>query len=200
MNKDSMRKMIWDFLEDNHLSIHLKSPHDRIPNFIGSTAAAKLLRNTQEWINSKVIFSSPDTAQKKVREYALADKKILIMASPKLKKGYVSINPKNTLNKEKIASTIDGAFKFGNSIKTFPKVDMVIEGSVAVDLMGNRLGKGGGYGDKEISYLFSQNVINNKTPIVTTIHESQIVEKVPMEKHDKKINMIVTTERVIRIN
>lgn len=199
-NKDIIRNMIWDTLNDKNLFLSPKPIYGRIPNFKGSTAAAKLLRNTDEWINSNVIFSSPDSAQKKVREYALKDKKVLIMASPKLKRGYLLINPIRTENKEKIASTIEGAFKYGNSIKSFPKVDMVVEGSVAVDLKGNRLGKGGGYGDMEISNLFNQKSIDNKTPVVTTVHEMQIIDKVPIEEHDEKINMIITPKRVINVN
>jgi 5-formyltetrahydrofolate cyclo-ligase len=38
------------------------------------------------------------------------------------------------------------------------------------------------------------------TPIVTTVHEAQIVEKVPLKPHDKLVNMIVTPERVVRID
>jgi 5-formyltetrahydrofolate cyclo-ligase len=199
-DKDSIRKMIWDILNEKNFSLPPEPSHGRIPNFKGSTSAAKLLRTTEEWINSKIIFSSPDSAQKKVREYALKDEKVLIMASPKLKKGYLLIKPNHTLNKEKIASTIDGAFKYGKILQNFPKVDLVIEGSVAVDLSGNRLGKGGGYGDKEISYLFNQKAVDNKTSIVTTVHEIQIIDNVPTEAHDKKINMIVTPKRIIRLN
>lgn len=198
-NKDAIRNMIWDTLNDKNLFLS-KPIYGRIPNFKGSTAAAKLLRNTDEWINSKVIFSSPDSAQKKVREYALIDKKVLIMASPKLKRGYLLINPIGTDMREKIASTIEGAFKYGKPVKTFPKIDMVIEGSVAVDLKGNRLGKGGGYGDMELSHLFNQKAIDKKTPVVTTVHEMQIIDKVPIEEHDKQINMIITPKRVIKVN
>jgi 5-formyltetrahydrofolate cyclo-ligase len=77
---------------------------------------------------------------------------------------------------------------------------MIVEGSVAVDKSGNRLGKGGGYGDREISELLSKKAITTSTPVVTTIHEMQIIDEVPTEEHDQKINMIVTPERVIRIN
>jgi 5-formyltetrahydrofolate cyclo-ligase len=199
-HKEIIRKMVWYSLTDNNLSLPPKPAHGRIPNFKGSTAAAKLLKTTEEWKKSKVIFSSPDSELKKVREYALKDKKVLIMASPKLEKGYLLINPIDTLNMEKTASTIDGAFKFGKPVKNFPKVDMVVEGSVAVDLDGNRLGKGGGYGDMEISHLYRQKAIDNKTPIVTTVHEMQIIDKVPTEDHDEKIDMIVTPKRVINVN
>ena len=76
---------------------------------------------------------------------------------------------------------------------------MVIEGSVAVDIYGERLGKGGGYGDMEISYLKNNKLINPNTPIVTTVHEIQIIERIPSEPHDEKINMIITPERILRI-
>ena len=198
--KDKIRNMVWNALNDAGLTVSPRPIHGRIPNFKGSTEAAKLLRTTEEWINSKIIFSSPDSAQKKVREYALKDKKVLIMASPKLKNGYFLINSVHIPGKEKSASTINGAFKFGKSIENLPEVDMVIEGSVAVDLEGNRLGKGGGYGDMEISHLLKENAIDSKTPIVTTVHEVQIIDKIPVEEHDKKINMIVTSKKIIKIN
>jgi len=197
--KNHLRNYIWDSLIDKNLYIPPKLPYGRIPNFKGSTAAAELLRSTPEWNNSKTIFSSPDSAQKKVREFALKDKKLLIMASPKLKKGYLLIKPDNVEGNEKSASTINGAFKFGESINKFPLVDLVVEGSVAVDMHGNRLGKGGGYGDVEIQHLFNGKSIKNSTPIVTTVHEIQIIDKVPIEAHDKPINMIVTPKRVIRL-
>ncbi len=198
-DKEKLRCTIWDTLESNNLSKPPKPPHGRIPNFIGSTAAAKMIRATEEWINSKIIFSSPDSAQKMVREFALKDGKLLIMASPKLNNGYLLINPSDVKRNEKEASTINGAFKFGKQINKFPNVDLIVEGSVAVDIKGNRLGKGGGYGDVEINHLFEENAINMNTPIATTVHEIQIIDKVPTEVHDQKINMIVTPKRVIRI-
>lgn len=199
-DKKRLRNLIWKTLEDNNLSKPPKPPYGKIPNFVGSTAAARMLRCTKEWQNAKVIFSSPDSAQKKVREFALLDEKILIMASPKLKEGYLLIDPHQLKGKESTASTIKGAFKFGSQIKKFPRVDLVIEGSVAVDKSGNRLGKGGGYGDREIFHLLKERAVKISTPIATTVHEIQIIDKIPTEEHDQKINMIVTPKRVIRVN
>jgi 5-formyltetrahydrofolate cyclo-ligase len=172
----------------------------RIPDFHGSGKAADLLRNSPEWKNTQTIFVSPDKAQRKVRENAFYDGKDLIMPSPKLLEGYILLENSSTLGNEEESSTINGAFKYGHRVKTFPIVDMVVEGSVAVDKFGGRLGKGGGYGDVEISFLQHQGVIGSETPVVSTVHESQIVERVPLESHDKKINMIVTPDRVLRID
>jgi len=198
-DKDRLRNLIWSTLEAKNLTKEAKPPYGRIPNFIGSANAAEVLRSTDEWQNARVIFSSPDSAQKKVREFALLDSKLLIMASPKLKDGYILIDYNRVKGNEKTASTIDGAFKFGSQIHKFPKVDMVIEGSVAVDKFGNRLGKGGGYGDMEICHLLEENAITKSTPVATTVHEVQIVDEIPTEAHDQKINMIVTPKRVFKV-
>jgi 5-formyltetrahydrofolate cyclo-ligase len=195
--KESIRTMIWDNMERNNISISYN--HGRIPNFHGSNKASNLLRNTIEWKNSNTIFVSPDTAQKSVRKNVLTDNKYLIMPTPKLLNGYIKLEPSTIIGYEDEASTIEGAFKHGQLITTPPHIDMVVEGSVAVDMYGGRLGKGGGYGDIEISYLKNNKLIKPDTSIVTTVHEIQIIERIPLESHDEKINMVVTPERIIRL-
>jgi len=152
---------------------------DRIPNFEGSEKAAELLRSLPEWRNAKIIMANPDYAQHRIRENALIDGKILIMATPRLRKGFVKIDPAKVKGKESFASTIKGSLKYGEDIgyKT-PRPDMKIVGSVAVDFLGNRLGKGSGFGDREIEFAEekSKNLI-----IVTTVHDWYMqVERTPV--------------------
>ena len=78
----------------------------RIPNFVGSEKAAEKVRELKEWKNAGIIVANPDFAQQKVREFALLDKKVLIMASPRLRQGYLKIDPKKVEGKERFASTI----------------------------------------------------------------------------------------------
>ena len=195
--KQSIRKMIWEKMEGSNISV--SKSYGRIPDFQGSNKASDMLRNSMEWKDSSIIFVSPDTAQKTVRKNAFLDGKDLIMASPKLLNGYILLGTTSTKDNEEEASTIEGAFKHGCKVTSIPDIDMVVEGSVAVDMYGGRLGKGGGYGDMEISYLKNNNIIGVETPIVTTVHEIQIIGRVPMEPHDEKINMIVTPKRILRI-
>lgn len=196
--KQKLREEIWALLEMKNLIKTSKSCFGRIPNFKGAQLAACRLKNTFEWETSQTIFSSPDSALRDVRRNALEDGKILVMATPKIAEGYLLINPEKVRCREKIASTIEGAFKYGEKIEKFPQIDLVVEGSLAVDLKGNRLGKGGGFADKEISNLLSEGAIDNYTPICTPVHPLQIVNKLPVEGHDEKINMIVTQDTVIR--
>lgn len=198
-SKEELRREIWDLLFNEKISLRDNGDYNKIPNFKGADIAAKRLSQTIEWDQSKIIFSSPDSAQIPLRKYALNDEKILIMATPKIKDGYLIMNPKN-IDNPNFAATIDGAYEYGKFITDLPKIDLVVEGSVCVDKLGHRLGKGGGYGDMEISYLIENKCITEDTPIATTIHPLQIVPMVPTEKHDQKINMIVTINEVIRVN
>ena len=199
IKKEELRTYMWNLLFNKKLSNRINGDYNKIPNFKGSELAAKRLSQTIEWDKSNVIFCSPDSAQIPVRKCALTDKKLLIMATPKIKDGYILLDPKN-IDEYDLASTIDGAYTYGEFINKLPEIDLVVEGSVCVDKKGHRLGKGGGYGDKEINYLIENNYIKKDTTIATTIHPMQLVSNVPTEKHDEKINMIVTTNEVIRIN
>lgn len=147
-NKEELRNIVYKKLIENHIS----TPHfiGRIPDFKGSEKAADNLSSTKEWNISEIIFSSPDTAQRWVRENALKDGKTLIMVTPKIENGYLKLEAQDLEGREREGSTIEGAFKYGEKIEKLPRVDLVVEGSVAVDKTGGRLGKGGGYGDREI--------------------------------------------------
>ena len=197
--KDKVRKSIYDNLFNNGFSNRPNGDYGKIPDFKGSDIAAELLSKTEEWKSSITIFSSPDAAQTPVRYLALKDNKNLIMASPNLTHGYLFLEGQNIKEIEE-ASTKEGAFKHCSKkdISNI-KVDLVVEGSVGVDRMGHRIGKGKGFADMEIDDLKKRNIINNTTPIATTIHPFQLVNHIPTESHDQRINMIVTTREIIRV-
>ena len=208
--KEQVRKSIYDKLLNEGQSLRPNGDYGKIPDFKGSDIAAELLATTKEWKNSKTIFCSPDSAQIPVRYIALKENKNLIMASPNLEHGYLFLEGNKSNGKEKEAATKEGAFDHCSKFFDFGEtsssddsldiaIDMVVEGSVGVDRLGNRIGKGKGFADREIEDLFKKNLIDENTPLVTTIHPFQLVDYVPMESHDKRLNMIVTTREIIRI-
>jgi 5-formyltetrahydrofolate cyclo-ligase len=194
--KQQLREKIWNEMERSGIAAFPLPCRGRIPNFVGAEAAAEKLRKLDEWKKAKTIFVNPDSPQRKIRENALKDGKILIMASPRLKKGFILLKPSNVKGREHFASTIKGAFKFGVETRDFPKPDLIVEGSVAVDVHGHRLGKGHGYGDVEIKTLKG---MFGAIPIATTVHDMQVVEDVPFEEKDEKVSLIVTTTMIIRV-
>ena len=196
--KRRLREKIWKLMEEKRIAIFPLPPQNRIPNFRGSEKAARLVTTLPEWKKARTVFVSPDSPQKKIRKLALKEGKILIIATPKLKEGYLKIDPRDVKGKEKEASTIAGAFRFGKKLNELPRPDLIIIGCVAVDRNSfYRLGKGGGYGDREIRTFISR---FGKIPVITTVHELQIVEGVPHDENDTLVDCIVTPDRIIRKN
>ncbi|MCS7106099.1 MAG: 5-formyltetrahydrofolate cyclo-ligase, partial [Candidatus Aenigmarchaeota archaeon] len=151
--KAKLREKIWKLMQEKNIARFPFPVYGRIPNFEGSEKAAEKVRELEIYKKARIIFSNPDYAQRKIREFALKDGKILIMATPRLKHGYLIIEPKKVKGKEEFASRIKGAFKYGEKIEKIPRPDLIVTGCVAVDRNGNRLGKGGGYGDREINFF-----------------------------------------------
>lgn len=203
--KEQVRKSIYDKLFNEGQSLRPNGDYGKIPDFKGKDIAAELLASTDEWKESKTIFCSPDAAQIPVRYLALKDNKNLIMASPNLEHGYLYLEGNKLNGRECEASTKEGAFNHCSNFFDFGgdsfdmDIDLVVEGSVGVDRLGNRIGKGKGFADREIEDLFNKDLISENTPLITTIHPFQLVEHIPMESHDRKLNMIVTTREIIRI-
>lgn len=191
MEKQELRNLIWKEMTDSSIARFPLPCSGRVPNFAGAEIAAGKLCELPEWKTASVIVSNPDSPQRKVRELALQNKKTLIMASPGLKSGYLRIDSQNP----QAASTIRGAFRFGKKLEKMIRPDLIITGCVAVDENGNRLGKGKGYGDREIASLRSE---FGKVPVATTVHDAQVVDFVPHEPHDQKIDIIVTPTKIIR--
>ena len=199
--KEILRKSVYDSIFYGGFSNRPNGDYGKIPDFKGSDIAAQILAKTEEWKKSKTIFVSPDSAQTPVRYLALKDNKNLIMASPNLEHGYYFLDGSSLDGMEMEASTKEGALKYktDNDSTHHLSVDLLVEGSVAVDREGHRIGKGKGYGDREIADLLERKLIKATTPLATTIHPLQLVDFVPTEDHDQKLNMLVTTEEIIRI-
>ncbi len=194
--KEHLRDLIWFLMEQKKVATFPLPVKGRIPNFIGSDKAADLVRTLPEWKKARIVFANPDSPQRKIREYALRDGKTLIMASPRLKHGFLHIEPRDAEGREEEASSIRGAFKYGSPFMEMPKPNLIVTSCVAVDRSGWRLGKGGGYGDIEVRTIQEE---FGKIPVVTTVHSLQVVDSVPHVEHDAKVDIIVTPEGIYRI-
>lgn len=201
--KQRIRLLVWNKLEESGVATFPKPIFGRIPNFIGASRAADLLCSHKIYRDAKVVKVSPDSPQKSVRMKCLMDGKLLIMPTPRIREGFLIIDPRNVpKNKIKFASTIKGSYVFGKKAEPeyLPKIDLIVVGSVAVTMDGWRLGKGEGYSEIEYAMLRMFNKINEETPITTTVHELQIVEYIPYERFDVPVDYIFTNNRVIEIS
>ena len=72
------------------------------------------------------------------------------------------------------------------------KIDLVITPGLAFDPHGNRIGYGKGYFDK----LFKS--LSTDCTKIALAYDFQIVENIPAERHDQKVNLILTEKRKIK--
>lgn len=61
----------------------------KIPNFIGSEAAAEMLRGPESYSSATTVKVNPDAPQRRVRETILMDGKTLVMSTPRIRQGFL---------------------------------------------------------------------------------------------------------------
>jgi len=200
LSKEEIRMRVWRLMEEKSIAALPKPVYHRIPNFIGAEKAAQNLRGLPEYKSAKAVFCNPDSPQRPVREMVLRDGKTLVMATPRLKQGFLLIDPSHlTASQIFEAATIHGAFQFGRSVEpSAVKVDLFVAGSVAVSSNGGRLGKGTGYSDQEYALLKNAGALSSRTLVVTTVHDVQIVENIPNQEWDVPVDVIVSPTKTIR--
>ncbi|HPU01831.1 MAG: 5-formyltetrahydrofolate cyclo-ligase [Firmicutes bacterium] len=71
------------------------------------------------------------------------------------------------------------------------QIDLLIVPGVAFDLKGNRLGYGGGYYDRFFNRL------RPGVPLVALAFELQLVEHVPVEPWDRRVDWLLTEKRAV---
>ena len=202
--KSEIRERVWALLTERRVGRFPLPLHDRIPNFAGAEEAARRLTELPEWRRARRIKCNPDAPQRAVRLAALRQGKTVVMAVPRLRAArcFLRLDPRSLQGKLAQAATIKGASALGVPISPaqIGRIDLIVAGSVAVDETGARLGKGGGYSDLEFALARSVGVVDDDIPVVTTVHELQVLtEAIPMTAHDVPLDIVATPERVLRV-
>lgn len=197
--KKKIREMVWNMLEEKGVARFPKPVHGRIPNFQGAEEAGKRIIMLEVYKRAKVVKVSPDSPQYYIRLRCLIDGKKLIMPTPRLKDGFLLLDPLRIPRRffEK-AAAIRGAFEFGVKInpENLPEVDFIILGSVAVGRDGSRIGKGEGYGEIEYAILREYGRVREDVPIATNIHDLQLFDSLPQEPYDVPVDIIATPTKM----
>src|ERR687891_2205067 len=188
-SKDQVRKAVWKAMDREGVS-RFPGAEARIPNFAGAKLAAQRLAGHRTWKRAQVIKANPDSPQTHSRRHALEEGKTLVMAVPRLrdKHPFRLLDPRK-LNAKQVreAATIKGALRHGKVVADdeLPEIDLVLCGSVAVNLKGARVGKGGGFSDIEFAMLLENEKVDEHTLVATTVHPIQIMrENLMVTDHD----------------
>ncbi len=201
--KRALREEVWEALRAAGAA-RFPGARGRIPNFTGAEAAAERLRDHPRWRTASAIKANPDAPQWPVRQRALSDGLVLLMAVPRLAeaKPFLLLDPARLPVTPRAASSIKGATEHGQPVGAdeAPTVDLVISGSVAVDPTGARLGKGGGFADLEFALATTTGLIRPETLVATTVHPLQVIKpgRIPMTPHDVPLDLIITPDELIQ--
>jgi 5-formyltetrahydrofolate cyclo-ligase len=175
--KQQVRDRIWALLEREGAAKPPGRVVGKIPNFLGTEAAADQLAALPPWEEAQVLKANPDKAQRPIRARALTEGKVLYMAVPRLadELPFYLLDPEHLSMSPWEAAAKEGAAKAGRKVAAteLPSVDLVVCGSVAVNRQGARIGKGGGFSDLEVAFLVEAGVIRADTVLATTVHPSR---------------------------
>jgi 5-formyltetrahydrofolate cyclo-ligase len=199
--KAAIRQRIWQRLEAERLAAFPRPIYGRIPNFKGSYEAAARLADLPEFQRAHAVKVNPDAPQLPVRRLALERGKLLLTPTPRLREGFLLLDP-DKLGEQDLrrAASIGGAAKLAQHVglDELPRIDLIVVGTVAVSQRGARVGKGEGYAELEYATLRQLGHIGEAVPIATTVHDVQIIDDIPVEAFDVPVDIIVTPTRVIR--
>src|ERR1700704_2275457 len=195
--KDEVREEVWKGM-DREGVWRFPGAEGRIPNFAWAKLAAEKLAGHRLWRRARVIKANPDSPQTHARRLALEEGKTMIMAVPRLRDPHPFrlLDPRKLSAKQvREAATIKGAMRHGRVVseEDLPDIDFVLCGSVALNLSGARVGKGGGFSDLEYGLLIHAGKIDEHTAIATTVHPIQILrEHLPTMAHDLPVDLVAT--------
>jgi 5-formyltetrahydrofolate cyclo-ligase len=201
LTKQEIREKVWQAIEES-VARRFPGARGRIPNFVGAERAAERLSELDVWKQAMVLKCNPDSPQRPVRLRALKSGKIVYMAVPRLRalKCFIELDPARLGKNITKASSIEGAFRFGRSVgpDRMNPIDLIVCGTVAVNAAGVRIGKGGGYSDLEYGLTRQAGLVRRTTPIVTTVHDIQVVDgELPTVAHDIPVDYVITPTTVL---
>jgi len=94
-SKSEIREKIWNRMEEEGVARFPTPIKGRIPNFVGAEKAAEKLKEVPVFRNAKRVKVNPDSPQNSVRAEVVKRGKVLFMPTPRLRKGFLKIKPKN---------------------------------------------------------------------------------------------------------
>ncbi|QDG52150.1 5-formyltetrahydrofolate cyclo-ligase [Persicimonas caeni] len=197
-DKQAAREWVWERLREEGQARFPFPVTGRIPNFAGAEQAAERLLDHPIFAGVERIKCNPDSPQKPLRRMALERGITVFVPTPRLKGGFLRFDPhKIPADKFREASALSkwDRWKEEVDLDQMPQLDLIVTGCVAVTEDGRRAGKGEGYSDLEFGIL--EELGHERVPVVTTVHETQIVGGFPIDAHDIGLHAIATPERII---
>jgi len=206
--KEATRKEVWE-----HLRKYAR-PDSRfhwdfnefIPDFEGSEICNNKIRKMDIYQKSRCIFVTPDNCLEALRNYAINDRKHLVVSTYGIGRDFFYIAPDSVpKGDEKLAATLDGMEYFGKNVslkelKSLMKIDLMFTVASIITPYGLRWGKGHGYFDLEWAMFWECNIVDEETTIFAVAHDCQMLDlDLEMTVYDTIVDIIITPKTYIEI-
>lgn len=189
MQKDEIRKKI--------LSLRRSQPKEEARKK-DSLIQDKLFK-LQEFVNAKTILfyisKEDEVGTEQMIKKVLKEGKRVVVPISEVKKKDLLLSELKDFDKElepRTFNILEPKKEFRRLISP-DELDLIIVPGVAFDLSGNRLGRGMGFYDR-----FLKRVKKN-IPIIGLAYDFQILEKIPVNEMDVKVNKIITEKRILNV-
>jgi 5-formyltetrahydrofolate cyclo-ligase len=94
--------------------------------------------------------------------------------------------------------TVPGIFGFNEPVGETARLtdaELIVIPALAADRSGNRLGKGKGFYDRALEGIAGSNI-----PVAAVLYDQEVLNQLPTESHDQRVNFVVTPSQTLRIS
>jgi len=196
--KDELRKWLWKYLSDYHLTMVPRPCFARIPSFKATQVATSKLTKQPQWQDADTVVISPDDATTEARKEAMRAGKRLFVPLPKTETAVLleNVDPKQVSP----AALMKEAERFGNVVPLteLSGAPLFISGAVSVDRYGNWLGQSDIFGELHPSLTRRDGILNGAVRVVL-VDDMQIFEDFAylMDSTDAPVDILVTKTKVV---
>ncbi|KAL6712379.1 hypothetical protein ACN47E_000256 [Coniothyrium glycines] len=223
VSPDERRKLVWArvYLQLLHYAV----PDSRFnldflsftPDFRNSSAAIEHVADLLCYKSAKTVLVTSDNSLEQLRYRALRDGKKLLVATYRLRRGFVLLDPARiSEDRYELAACLDGMEKSGHCQSiTLAKlrddglsVDMCVTGALAISEQGIVIWEGHALFEVQWALLHDIGVLSAQAPVVAVAHMCQVVAEAQLEidpfKPDKagevQCDFVVTPEKVLAVD
>lgn len=196
--KDELRKWLWKYLSDYHLTMIPRPCFARIPSFKAADVATTRLVGLEAWKGADTVLVSADDVTYDARMEAIKAGKRLYVPVPGEERVHrlENVSPEHA----QVAAMIKEINRFSSVMPLAAARDtqLIVMGALSVDRLGNWLGQG------QVFSELPQGLTRNDGPFaaarrIALVDDMQIFEDFAylMEPGDARVDLVVTKTQVM---
>jgi len=196
--KDELRKWLWKYLSDYHLTMVPRPCFARVPSFKAADVATARLIALPAWKEAGVVLVSADDVTYDARVEAIKAGKRLYVPVP----GEDRVHRLENVAPEhaKVAAMLKEITRFSSvmPLATARDTELIVMGAVSVDRLGNWLGQSQVFNELPLALTRAEGAFAHAHRIAL-VDDMQIFEDFAylMEPGDAKVDLVVTKTQVL---